>query len=94
MSQIKKNKHQVYTFLADHPEWFEKGIFLSCQVIGQKINKQLAKDCSGDPPFIKLSGSTLTAMVYDGVLEREYNDFEKCFFYRPVLPIKEEYKSS
>ena len=87
------NKHQVYGYIADHPEWFGKEAFLSCQVIGQKINKQLAKDCGSDPPLIKLCGATLTAMVYDGVLEREFVESARCYWYRPILSINEEYKN-
>ena len=97
MSQIKMNKHKVYGYLADNLEWFKGSNslrYLSCYTIGAQINKELKKDCSGDPPFIKLSGSTLTAMVHDGVLVREYGDYAHCYTYCPVQPIKEEYKAN
>ena len=96
MAQLKMNKHQIYNILANHPEWFNgKGItsYRSCYSLGNGINALLKKDAGSDPPFIKLSGATLTAMVNDGVLERTFVDFERCYRYRLVLPINEEYRS-
>ena len=95
MPQIKLNKHKVYKHITDNLDWFKgsNGLhYLSCYTIGTKINKELKKDCSGDPPFIKLSGATLTAMVCDGVLERQFIQTSRCYWYRPILPINEEYK--
>lgn len=96
MSLIKMNKHEVYKHIADNLDWF-KGSgslrYLSCQAIGKRINQTLAKNSGGDPPFIKLCGATLTAMVYDGVLEREFVESARCYWYRPILPINEEYKT-
>ncbi len=57
------NKHEVYKQIADNLDWFKGSNclrYLSCYTIGAKINKELKKDCSADPPFIKLTGSTLT----------------------------------
>ena len=90
------NKHEVYTFIADNPEWFKgqnQQRFMSCKTIGSRINKALKKDGDSDPPFIKLNGATLTAMVYDGVLERAYSESDHCYWYRPTQPIVEDYKS-
>ena len=95
MSQIKMNKHEVYDYIADHLSWFgqtDKLRYLSCYSIGNHINKLLEKDSPDNPPFIKLTGSTLTAMVYDSVLERVYEKNSRCFAYRPILPINEEYR--
>ena len=81
------NKHIIYSFIADNLEWFQQkdGLrFLTCRAISRRIKE---KDGS-----IKVSGSTLTAMVYDGVLERVFVESARCYAYRPILPIKEEYK--
>ena len=34
----------------------------------------------------------MTAMVYDGVMEREFVEAARCYAYRPLLPIIEDYK--
>ncbi len=95
MSLMKMNKHEVYKHIADNLDWFKGSSprYLSCQAIGKMINQALAKDCVSDPPQIKLSGATLTAMVYDGVMEREFVESARCYWYRPILPINEEYKN-
>ena len=86
MAQIKMNKHEVYNYIADHPEWFSNTQHLSCAQIANNINHILGDD------FIVLRGSTLTAMVNDEVLTRNYNETLHCYTYYPILPIKEEYK--
>ena len=95
MALIKMNKHQVYDVIADNLDWFKREDdlrYLSCQSIGAKINKDLKKNGGEDPPQIRLCGSTLTAMVCDGVLERQFIQTSRCYWYRPILPINEEYK--
>ena len=95
MPRIKMNKHEVYAVIADNLHWFKSGDdlrYLSCQSIGAKINKDLKKNGGEDPPQIRLCGSTLTAMVCDGVLERQFIQTSRCYWYRPILPINEEYK--
>ncbi len=44
-----------------------------------------------DPPFIKLHGATLTALVNDRVLVRKRDSSDTCFTYCPVYPINEDY---
>ena len=103
MALIKMNKHQVYNYIAKHPEWFKRkyGVsvygeeqYLTCSRIEYKINEILRKDvediCKAD--YIVLRGATLTAMVHDGVLVREYSDDAHCYTYFPVQPINELYK--
>ena len=103
MPYIKVNKHEVYSHISNNLAWFnrlpneaEAGRlrYLTCLEIGQRINAALEKENAvADPPYTKLAGSTLTAMVHDGVMEREYNDSLKRYRYRPVLPIDEKYKA-
>ena len=97
MPQIKLNKHEVYSYIATNLEWFTgingKSVrYLPCSDIGDRINNELQIERSGESPYIRLSGATLTAMVYDGVLKRTYDDFKHCYRYFPVLPINENYK--
>ena len=99
MSLIKLNKHEIYNFLADHPEWFQnkyngKENYLTCAVIESHINQELRKgiDDITKADYIVLRGATLTAMVYDGVLNREYSEMNRCYKYCLVLPIQEEYR--
>ncbi len=103
MALIKMNKHQVYGYIADHPEWFKYkyGVreygeerYLACCEIEYNINELLRKGvediCKAD--YIVLRGATLTAMVHDGVLVREYSDHAHYYRYFPVQPINELYK--
>ena len=90
MAQLKIKKHEVYNYIANHPEWFGEDRYLSCAQIANHINRILRKE-SDD--FIVLRGSTLTAMVYDLVLTRTYDETLHCYTYRPILPIVEDYKS-
>ena len=100
MALIKMNKHQIYGYIADHPEWFKRKNgeeqYLTCSRIEYKINEILRKDvediCKAD--YIVLRGATLTAMVHDGVLVREYSDDAHCYTYFPVQPIIEQYKAN
>ena len=71
---------------------------LTCSEIESRINRKLQKDYDEtftdsdyDPPYIKLYGSTLTAMVYDGVLARDRDSSKEPYLYWPVLPINEDY---
>lgn len=104
MTLIKLNKHQVYNYIADHPEWFKNKYnvkvlgeekYLTCSSIEYHINQELRKGfddiCEAD--YIVLRGATLTAMVHDGVLERWYSDECHCYKYLPIQPIKEEYRT-
>ncbi len=91
-------KHEVYNYIADNLDWFRIGkeenlVFRTCHFIEWSINKHLAAN-KESTPHIKLSGATLTAMVYDGVLERKYNEQNRCFSYRPILPVNEKYKDN
>ena len=99
MAQIKMNKHQVYNFLADHPEWFQNKYcveylgdksFRTCADIAERINREMSKETDD---FIVLRGATLTAMVYDEVLMREYSDDLHCYTYCLIHPINESYKA-
>ena len=103
MALIKMNKHQVYNYIANHPEWFKRkyGVsvygeeqYLTCSSIEHKINELLrnAVDDIFKADYIVLRGATLTAMVHDGVLMREYCDYAHCYTYCPVQPINELYK--
>lgn len=103
MAQIKLQKHEVYNYLADHPEWFQnkynseiygKEKYLTCAVIENRINQELRKgiDDITKADYIVLRGATLTAMVYDGVLNREYSEMNRCYQYCLVLPIREGYR--
>ena len=103
MAQIKLQKHEVYNYLADHPEWFQnkynseiygKEKYLTCFSIENCINQELRKgfDDPYEADYIVLRGATLTAMVYDGVLKREYSEMNRCYKYCLVLPIQEEYR--
>lgn len=104
MAFIKMNKHQIYSYIADHPEWFKRkyGVseygeeqYLPCSAIEYRINEILLKSADDiiQSDFIILRGATLTAMVYDRVLLRKYSDAFHCYEYFPVQPIKEEYKA-
>ena len=99
MAQIKLNKHQVYNYLSDHSEWFQRKYcvellgdkkFLTCADIADRINREMQKETDD---FIVLRGATLTAMVYDEVLMREFSDDRHCYTYCLIQPIKEEYKA-
>ena len=99
MAQMKMNKHQVYNCLADHPEWFQRKNcvellgdknFLTCADIADRINREMQKETDD---FIVLRGATLTAMVYDEVLMREYSDDRHCYTYCLIQPIKEDYRA-
>lgn len=103
MAQIKLQKHEVYNYLADHPEWFQnkynaetygKEKYLTCAVIENRINQELRKgiDDITKADYIVLRGATLTALVYDGVLNREYSEMNRCYKYCLVLPIREGYR--
>ena len=105
MAFIKMNKHQVYSYIANHPEWFKRkfGVseygeeqYLPCSAIEYKINEILLKSADDilKSDYIILRGATLTAMVHDGVLVRKHSDYAHCYEYLPVQPIKEEYKSA
>lgn len=100
MALIKMNKHQVYGYISDHPEWFKRRNgeeqYLTCSSIEYKINELLrnAVDDIFKADYIVLRGATLTAMVHDGVLVREYSDDSHCYKYFPVQPINEEYKGN
>ena len=103
MALIKMNKHQVYNYISDHPEWFKnthcidlfgEEKYLTCHGIEDKINEILRKDCEDifKADYIVLRGATLTAMVHDDVIEREYSEMNRCYTYCPILPIREEYR--
>ena len=102
MALIKMNKHQVYSYIADHPEWFKhkygvsaygEARYLACCEIEDQINELLRKDVDiFEADYIVLRGATLTAMVHDGVLVREYSDHAHYYRYFPVQPINELYK--
>ena len=100
MALIKMNKHQVYGFIADHPEWFNRKNgeeqYLTCSSIEYKINELLRKGVEDiyKADYIVLRGATLTAMVHDGVLVREYSDDAHCYKYFPTQPIIEQYKAN
>ena len=49
------------------------------------------RDPTYDPPTALLYGSTLTAMVHDGVLERYRETEKEVYRYRPILPIDDNY---
>ena len=69
--------------------------FHSRSKIEKLVNEHLKKKAKANNMRllkIDLSASTLTAMVRDGVLEREFSAEERCYTYRLVLPIKEQYK--
>lgn len=97
MPKIKIDKHVVYTIIMNNLEWFKSSsnkddeyMFLPSFLIENHINKYLEKEYGSKPgmdirdiPFISLNASTLTAMVYDGVLDRRYSDGAKRFLYRP-----------
>ena len=96
MPKLKIDKHVVYTFMMNHLDWFAlpskdgEYSFLTRFAIEDRINKYLKKEYSvADPPYVALSASTLTAMVHDGVLERQFSDKLRCYTYRPT-PEKEK----
>ena len=102
MPKIKINKHEVYQLITEHLDWFETRsgdvAFRYATEIEMKINDLLKgsysikpTDPGYDPPYIKLYGSTLTAMVYDGVLDRIKESPQDVYKYHPALPINEEY---
>ena len=102
MPKIKLNKHEVYRLISENLDWFETRsgavAFRYAAEIEMKINDLLKKsypvnpaDPSYDPPQIKLYGSTLTAMVRDGVMDRLKESPQDVYKYHPVLPINEEY---
>ena len=90
MTLIKMNKHQVYGYISDHPEWFKRRNgeeqYLTCSSIEYKINEILrnAVDDIFKADFIVSRGATLTALVHDGFLVREYCDYAHCYSYCPV----------
>ena len=97
MALIKMNKHQVYNYIADHPEWFQvkstpQILYRTCNELWAFISNELDFESPEDHPSFRLYGSTLTAMVHDGILEREFNDNLLYYWYRPILPIEEEDK--
>ncbi len=102
MPKIKMNKREVYRLITENLNWFETRsgavVFRYAVEIEMKINDLLREsypvkstDPGYDPPYIKLYGSTLTAMVYDGVLDRIKKSPQDVYKYHPVLPINEEY---
>lgn len=99
MVKIRLDKHEVYKYIANHPDWFESRYnpnnryYLTCEDIQSLINSELQKETVCN--YTELHGATLTAMVNDGVMERaHYCQGIKCYQYRPILPINEEYKAS
>ena len=107
MPKVKLNKHEIYKMIAEHLDWFDhwdienhpnEMRFISCNAIETNINRYLKKgydisltDPKYNPPFIRLYGQTLSAMVDDGMLERRKYPSDHAYRYRPVLPIDEEY---
>ena len=102
MPKLKVDKHIVYTLMMNNLDWFgspsEAGerYFLTRFEIENRINRYLkkeydagAKEQQNDSPYISLNASTLTAMVHDGVLERQFSDKLRCYTYRPT-PEKEK----
>lgn len=97
MAKIRLDKHEVYKYLANHPEWFQnknadERRYLSCAILQTLINRVLQQETVCD--YIVLRGSTLTAMVHDGVLEREFCETLKRYWYRLTLPVDEQYKAA
>lgn len=95
----KMNKHALYKIMIENQRLFEdqdNGLsFHSRSEIENLINGHLKNRAkANNQPSLKidLSASTLTAMVRDGVLEREFSAEERCYTYRLILPIKEQYK--
>ena len=88
MAQNKIDKFKVYNLIANNLNWFGKELnlhYLPCLIIGEKISEAL-----NDTDY-KLSAATLTAMVHDGVLERKFVEASRCYYYRPILPIRDNY---
>ena len=98
MAKIKLDKHEVYKYIADHPEQFQSKRtangkrYVSRGGIEALINRELRKETVCN--YCKLHAATLTAMVNDGVLERKHIMSSKYYQYCPILPINEEYKAS
>ena len=96
---IKMNKHELYKLMIENQSLFEDQengqSFHSRSEIEKLVNEHLKKKAKANNMRslkIDLSASTLTAMVLDGVLEREFSAEKRCYAYRLVLPIKEQYK--
>ena len=106
MAKKKMDKHEVYDYIANNTEWFKNRVdkarfgeyrYLYSLDIQCNINEELLK-ASGNDYFncdhMVLYGATLTAMVNDGVLERTRDAFDKAYMYRPIFPIRDDYRAS
>ena len=98
MAKIRLDKHEVYKYIADHPEQFQSKHtadgkrYVSRGGIEALINRELRKETVCN--YCELYAATLTAMVNDGVLERKHIMSSKYYQYCPILPIDEEYKAA